>query len=102
MAVDKLKQALAERGLTSGELAKKTGLAKRLIDSWLYAKKTNPCVSEFSKAADALGVSMEYLLTGKDGSALTEDERLILSVYRDTPKDLRKILIRVARAVKDD
>jgi transcriptional regulator with XRE-family HTH domain len=102
MRIKKLKQAIAGRGLTTAELAKKSGVKKRTIDNWLYGKSPNPEVKEFLKAAAALGVSVEYLVYGKDGSGLTEDETLMLAIFRDMPKQRRALLLRIAEAIRED
>jgi transcriptional regulator with XRE-family HTH domain len=102
MVIKKLKQAIVERGMTTAELAKKSRVKKRTLDNWLYGKSPNPEVADFMRAASALGVSMEYLLTGKDGSGLTEEETLLLSLFRETPKQRRALLVRIAGVLKDD
>jgi transcriptional regulator with XRE-family HTH domain len=101
MAIKKLKQAITERGLTTAQLAEKTGVNTRTINGWLYGKQPNPTVKDFAKTAAALGVSMEYLLSGKDGSGLTDEETLLLSLFRETPKQRRALLIRLAGVLKD-
>ena len=101
MVIKKLKQAIVDRGLTTAELAKRSKVKKRTLDNWLYGKKPNPEVEDFLRAASALGVSMEYLVTGKTGAGLAEDEALLLSLYRDIPKQRRPLLARIAGALKD-
>lgn len=101
MVIKKLKKAIDDSGLTRAELAEKSKVKERTLNSWLYGKNPNPSVEDFLKAAAALGVSIEYLVTGKDGSMLTEDEILLLSIFRQMTKQRRRLLLRVARAVMD-
>jgi transcriptional regulator with XRE-family HTH domain len=101
MAIKKLKQAIVARGWTTSELAEKSGVKKRTLDNWLYGKTPNPLASDLSKASAALGVSVEYLLTGKNSEGLTEEEGLLLSVFRGMTRQQRAMFLRIASAVKD-
>ena len=64
MDVDKLRNIMQEQGITRAELAQKSGVNKRTIEGWFDTKhKTfNPTISEFSKVANALGVSLDVLV----------------------------------------
>lgn len=61
-----LKDELTYQGLTTRELAEKSGVNKRTIDHYLMANPQEPSVTNAHKIAEALGVSIEYLLTGKE------------------------------------
>jgi transcriptional regulator with XRE-family HTH domain len=97
-----LKQSIAARHWTTAELAEKSGVKKRTLDNWLYSENPNPEVGDFMKVASGLGVSMEYLLTGEDGLELTEEEHLLLSLFRKTPDRLRGLFLRVAEAIREE
>jgi transcriptional regulator with XRE-family HTH domain len=96
MVIRKLKQTIADRGMTAAQVAKKAGIKKTTLNSWLYVENPNPAVEDFRKTAAALGVSMEYLVTGKDGAGLTDEETLLLSVFRGMTKQHRALLARIA------
>jgi transcriptional regulator with XRE-family HTH domain len=96
MVIRKLKQTIAASGMTAAQLAEKAGINKRTLNGWLYVKSPNPAVEDFRKTAAALGVSMEYLVTGKDGAALTDEETLLLALFRRLPRQRRALLARIA------
>ena len=48
------------------ELAERTGISKRAIDHYLAEKFTEPTAETAVKIAQVLGVSVEYLVTGKE------------------------------------
>jgi len=63
---ENLKDQLSFSGVYVKELAALSGVKKQTIDSYL---KTNNCIPKADAAvaiAKALGVSVEYLVTGKD------------------------------------
>lgn len=47
------------------ELASKTGISKNTLDKYLFGKKAQPGIENAFKIAQALGVSLEYLIEGK-------------------------------------
>jgi transcriptional regulator with XRE-family HTH domain len=98
----KLKQSITARNWTTAELAEKSGVNKRTLDNWLYIENSNPEVRDFMKVAAELGVSMEYLLTGKDAGGLTVEENLLLSAFRKIPRQRRRLLLRIAEVIRDD
>lgn len=46
------------------ELSIKTGISKNTLDKYLFGKKVQPGVENAVKIANALGVSVEYLVLG--------------------------------------
>ncbi len=54
------------QGLTTKELAEKSGVSKRTIDNYLMTNPQEPSVTNAFKIARALKVSIEYLLTGEE------------------------------------
>ena len=63
-----LKDEMSYQGLTTKELAEKSGVNKRTIDHYLRSDPQEPSVMNAYKIAKALNVSIEYLLTGKEYS----------------------------------
>jgi transcriptional regulator with XRE-family HTH domain len=52
--------------LTVKELSAKTGVAKGTLDCYLGTRASMPPADIAVKIADALGISVEYLVTGKE------------------------------------
>ena len=63
---ENLKSELEYKGMLVKELAVKSGVKKETLDSYLSARSQLPNVDTGVKIAKALGVSVEYLVTGED------------------------------------
>jgi len=53
-------------GLNQKEFAAKAGIKKRALDAYLRAQQSMPPADTAVKIASVLGVSVEYLVTGKE------------------------------------
>jgi transcriptional regulator with XRE-family HTH domain len=53
-------------GLNQKEFAAKAGIKKRALEAYLRAQQSMPPADTAVKIASALGVSVEYLITGKE------------------------------------
>lgn len=56
---------LLENGVKSATVAKETGIAKSTFSDWKKGK-SSPKQDKLKKIADYFGVSVEYLMTGKE------------------------------------
>jgi transcriptional regulator with XRE-family HTH domain len=63
---ENLKSELDYSGMLVKELAAKSGVKKHSIDKYLSARGQTPSVEIGVKLAKALGVSVEYLVTGEE------------------------------------
>lgn len=61
---ENLRAELEYQGLLVKELAQKTGIKKTTIDNYLGSRDCQPSVEYAVKIAQALDVSVEYLVTG--------------------------------------
>lgn len=70
MDSENLRSIMQENGITRAELARLSGVSKRTIEGWFDTKnKTfNPSISDISKVASALGVSLDVIIKGSDMS----------------------------------
>lgn len=57
---------LNERGLKTSDVAKATGLNQTFFSDWKSGKSKRPNVINLQKVADFFGVSVDYLMTGKE------------------------------------
>jgi len=62
----RLRSEIEYIGLTQKEFAAKAGVKKRALDAYLRAQQSMPPADAAVKIAAALGVSVEYLITGKE------------------------------------
>ena len=61
-----MRSELAYSGMLVKELAAKSGVSKHSLDCYLNARGQIPSVEVGVKLAKALGVSVEYLVTGEE------------------------------------
>lgn len=80
---DFLKDEMTYQGITTRELAEKSGINKRTLDNYLMSNPQEPSVTNAHKIALALGVSVEYLVTGKESQNSVPITGEILEVVRE-------------------
>ena len=89
-----LRAELDYLGLTVKELSAKTGIAKGTLDCYLGARASMPPADIATKIAKALGVTVEYLVTGKE--TRKKDTLLVRSIINEldklNKKDIETIL----------
>ncbi len=74
---ENLKDELKYQDIKVKELADKTGIPKRTLDHYLTENSYMPSADNAVKIAQALHVSVEYLVTGKELSfQLTMNEKI--------------------------
>lgn len=74
-------QLLQKYGITSYKLSKEIGVSQAVLSSWKTGRSV-PKQPSMQKIADFFGVSLDYLMTGKE----TEEKKPVI-----TPKDERDI-----------
>lgn len=84
---------LDERGVTAYKVSKATGIAGSTFTDWKNGRST-PKQDKLQKIADYFGVSIEYLMTGKEDTAKEESE-LNARDKRDIAKDLDRIMAEI-------
>lgn len=86
---------LNERGITAYRVSKDTGVTTATLTSWKQGKYT-PKPEKLQKIADYFGVSLRYLMTGKEEA---EDEPKLNSKDK---KDIKEILSNTEQLLKQD
>jgi transcriptional regulator with XRE-family HTH domain len=89
---DNLKQELSFNGMLVKELAVVSGVQKRALDTYLLSENASmPPADTAVKIAHALGVSVEYLVTG--------EETVIPADVRQTVRNLLQLNKKERKAV---
>jgi len=104
---ENLKSELIYTGILVKELSAKTGIKKHTLDNYLNTHNSLPNAEAAVKIARALGVSVEYLVTGTDEKRgkkqppLPPAIRLLVNIA-DTlnPKNLR-LAINLVKVLKE-
>lgn len=88
-------QLLKQHGITAYRVAKDTGVTTATLTSWKQGKYT-PKPEKMQKIADYFGVSLSYLMTGKEDEPEREtqlkpkDERDIKNILENTEQLLKQ------------
>jgi transcriptional regulator with XRE-family HTH domain len=103
---ENLKKELLFRGMLVKELATAAGINKHTIDNYLSTNNYMPSADNAVKIAAALGVSVEYLVTGEEKhrertlESLKHETRTLVHIAETlTPRD-RGVVLATARALQ--
>ena len=104
---ENLKSEITFQDIRVKELAEKTGINKRTLDHYLTENGSEPTAINAVLIAKALGVSAEYLVTGKDSSIPSSIKSEVIDLIREinhlSERDLqltREIVERLRMPVK--
>jgi transcriptional regulator with XRE-family HTH domain len=96
----RIRQVRADRGWTQDQLATEVGVSRSAVAQW-ETDRAGQVRGNLSRIADALGVSVEYLLHGAasraPAGAESGDELALLRLYRECDAEDRSFLLRTAR-----
>lgn len=84
-------QLLSKYGVTAYRVAKETGITTATLTNWKQGKYT-PKQDKLQKIADYFGVSLDYLMTGKENAVTEKVPELTARDKRDIAKDLDRIM----------
>ncbi|GHV43342.1 transcriptional regulator [Spirochaetia bacterium] len=105
---ENLKEELVYNDMLVKELAVKSGVNKRTIDSYLMESGSVPSVDAAIKIAEALGVSVEYLVTGQEIrrkmtlASLSPGLRFLIQAVEALPENDQKIVLKNAIGLAED
>ena len=86
---------LEKYGLTAYKVSKATGIAGSTFSDWKNGR-SNPKQDKLQKIADYFGVSLEYLMTGKEEVVKEKAPELTARDERDIKKDLDSLREKLA------
>ncbi|MCL2443029.1 MAG: helix-turn-helix transcriptional regulator [Treponema sp.] len=103
---ENLKAELAYKNILIKELAVLSGVNRRTIDNYLRENDSVPSADAAVRIAGALGVTVEYLITGNENQErnnppLGPDPRVILKNLETLNKRDRKIILSLIKTLKE-
>lgn len=105
---ENLKAELAYKNILVKELAAGSGINKRTLDNYLREDHCMPPADAAVRIADALGVTVEYLITGRDnqsrarnGQDLAPESRFMLQMLGELDKRDRTIVFNLVKSLKE-
>lgn len=111
LLADRIRQARRAAKLSQAELAETLEVASSAVAQWESPNGTTPRIEKFPALADAIGVSADWLLTGRsekrrqrivdehlpaitpDSFARDVDEELLLKQFRRLPARTRRLFM---------
>ena len=102
--VETIRELCKKKGVSLMRLEKECGCANGTINKW---DNKRPSVDKLKAVADYFGVSMEFLLTGKEKQpsqmeGLSAETLEIAYIIESLPADRRHFLLLEARALRDE
>lgn len=102
---ENLKDELKYQGMLVKELSAKSGIPKGTIDHYLAEKCTEPIAESAVKIAQALNVSVEYLVIGKniekDYALISSESRELLREFNLLSENDKKLLLLIAKRLNE-
>jgi len=102
---ENLKSELSYQGMLVKELANMTGISKKTIDNYLNVRKYMPSADVAVKIAQALGVTVEYLVTGEELSpaktSLGPEIRDLVQNFKQLGEFDRKLVVSIVRNLRN-
>lgn len=78
---ERMFQIMEQKKIKSVDIAKHLEINKTVVSAW-KKRGTNPPTEYIVQICKLLGVSVYYLLTGKECEELTEEEQKLVEAYR--------------------
>jgi len=101
---ENLKEQLSFSGMYVKELAALSGVKKQTIDTYLNVHNCMPSADAAVAIAQALGVSVEYLVTGKDAKQKTAqyppEAKIVAEITAQMEKKNRKMAVAIIKSMK--
>ncbi|MDR2924168.1 MAG: helix-turn-helix domain-containing protein [Treponema sp.] len=103
---ENLKAELAYKNILVKELASISGVNRRTIDNYLRENSSVPSADAAVRIAAALGVTVEYLITGQEwqkrnDKPLFSDARIIIKNLESLNRRDQKIVINLIKSLRE-
>ena len=103
---ENLKSELAYQDMQVKELAEITGISRYTLGNYLNARERIPTADVAVKIARALGVTVEYLVTGEESisekSLIKPEIRGLIQNYKLLCEDDQKMIIAITQLFKNE
>ena len=112
---DRIREAREQAGVSQTELARLLGVTRSACSQWESVQGTAPRRQRLEQLAQLLGVSFEWLATGRGAggadvieapvpgpSELPPDQQELLGLYRRLPARLRLAVLNLVRDLQSD
>ena len=98
---DRLREEIEFKGLQGKEIAAKVGLSYSTFLSYIDSRGVLPNVETAVKIAKVLGVSVEYLVDGKQSPGSSDPvEKMLISNFRNLSDSNKINLLKISEVIK--
>lgn len=98
---DRLREEIEFKGLQGKEIAAKVGLSYSTFLSYIDSRGVLPNVETAIKIAKVLGVSVEYLVDGKQSPGSSDPvEKMLISNFRNLSDSNKINLLKISEVIK--
>ncbi|MCM1144599.1 MAG: helix-turn-helix domain-containing protein [Blautia sp.] len=94
----RLSEIMERKNITNAELTKLADISKNNIGN--YKNGQIPHAETLYRLSQILGTSMEYLLSGKETTFLTSEERKLIELYRNTNEIGQPLIMKHAEDIQ--
>jgi transcriptional regulator with XRE-family HTH domain len=102
---ENLRSELSYQGKLVKELAAMTGISKKTIDNYLNVRGYTPSADVAVKIAQALGVSVEYLVTGEElsqaRSSFGPEIRDLIQNFKSLSENDRQLIVSIIQLLQN-
>ncbi len=102
---ENLKSELAYQDMLVKELAETTGISRHTLDNYLNVRERMPTADVAVKIAQALGVSVEYLVLGEENKqenpSFSAEIRVLVQNYKQLSENDRKMIVAIMQLYKN-
>ena len=101
---ENLREAIDYSGLEQKEVAYKANISLRNIENYLRKNASIPAADKAVNIAQALGVSVEYLVTGKDAKQKTAhyppEAKTVAEIITQMKEKNRRMAVAIIKSMK--
>ena len=85
--VERIQLKVKEKGTSINALEKEAGISGGIIRRW---NERSPQCDKIAPVADCLGVSLDWLVLGRETTSLSKKEEAVIKAYRATTPGIKE------------
>ena len=97
--IDELRK---QEGWTRTDLARKLGISYAALSNWYNEKNYMPSLKTIDEICVQFGITPSRLFYDAETDNADIDQMTLNEIYRGLPDDRKKILVRLAEALRED
>lgn len=91
---NRIKELCDKNNITGNDLGKMLGLKKSPMTDWKNGK-SKPTVDQVVRICEIFATKPDYIIMGDESESLTDEERTIISNYRNSSNDIKNVIRKI-------